>query len=145
MTRGRDYGTEGRLVSKFQLVETEGVKSAEGRPYSPALRVGDWLMISGQVPLGPDGKTVSTDPEDQWRQCMENIRILVEEAGGTMADIVRLDIFVTDMRHYLNHGMIRKEYFDPPYPICTALEVSGLAREEWWVEIEAQAYLGPDM
>jgi reactive intermediate/imine deaminase len=129
-------------VSRFQLVETDSVKSAEGRPYSPALRVGDWLMVSGQVPLGPDGKTTSTDAADQWHQCLKNIQTLVEAAGGTMADVVRLDVFVTDIRHYLNHGMIRKEYFDPPYPICTALEVSGLAREEWVIEIEAQAYLG---
>jgi 2-iminobutanoate/2-iminopropanoate deaminase len=129
-------------VSRFQLVETDDVKSAEGRPYSPALRVGDWLMVSGQVPLGPDGKTISTDAADQWHQCLKNIRTLVEAAGATMADVVRLDVFVTDIRHYLNHGMIRKEYFDPPYPICTALEVAGLAREEWVIEIEAQAYLG---
>lgn len=127
---------------KYELIETDEVKSAEGRPYSPALRVGDWLMISGQVPLGTDGKTVSNDPETQWRQCLENIRALVEEAGGTMADVVRLDVFVTDIRHYLNHGAIRTEYFDRPYPICTAVEVSGLAREEWWIEIEAQAWLG---
>jgi 2-iminobutanoate/2-iminopropanoate deaminase len=129
-------------MPRYQLIETESVKSAEGRPYSPALRVGDWLFVSGQVPLGPDGKTVSTDAEAQWRQTMENIKSLVEEAGGTMEDVVRIDIFVTDIRHYLNHGDIRKEYFQPPYPICTALEVSGLAREEWLIEIEAQAFLG---
>lgn len=129
-------------MSRFELVETEAVKSAEGRPYSPALRLGDWLMVSGQVPLGEDGKTVSTDPETQWRQCLDNIRALVEAAGGTMDDVVRIDVFVTDIRHYLNHGDLRKEYFSAPYPICTALEVSGLAREEWWIEIEAQAYLG---
>jgi 2-iminobutanoate/2-iminopropanoate deaminase len=129
-------------VSRFELVETEEVRSAEGRPYSPALRVGDWLMVSGQVPLGANGKTVSTDADAQWRQCLENIKVLVEGAGGTMDDVVRIDIFVTDIRHYLNHGDLRKEYFQPPYPICTALEISGLAREEWLIEIEAQAYLG---
>jgi len=129
-------------VSRFELVETESVKSAEGRPYSPALKVGDWLMASGQVPLGADGETVSTDAEAQWRQCLDNIKALVEAAGGTMNDVVRIDVFVTDIRHYLNHGDLRKEYFDPPYPICTALEVSGLAIEDWVIEIEAQAYLG---
>ena len=129
-------------MPRFKLVETQSVTSAEGRPYSPALRVGDWLMVSGQVPLGPDGTTVSTEAEAQWRQCLENIKGLVQEAGGSMEDVVRIDIFVTDIRHYLNHGDLRKEYFNPPYPICTALEISGLAREEWLIEIEAQAYLG---
>ncbi len=129
-------------MGKLQLVETDGIKSAEGRPYSPALRAGDWLMLAGQVPLGPDGKTVSTDPAEQWRQCLENIKDLVEAGGATMADVVRLDVFVTDIRHYLEHGEIRKEYFKPPYPIATALAVSGLARPEWLIEIEATAYLG---
>jgi 2-iminobutanoate/2-iminopropanoate deaminase len=129
-------------MAKKQLIETENVKSAEGRPYSPALRVGDWLMLSGQVPLGPDGTTVSDDPAAQWRQCLENIKELVEAGGGTLDDVVRLDVFVTDIRHYLENGEIRKEYFKPPYPIATAVEVTGLARPEWVVEIEAQAYLG---
>ena len=129
-------------MTRYELVETDAVRSAEGRPYSPALKVGDWLHVSGQVPLGPDGKTVSFEPEAQWRQALDNIKSLVEAAGGTMEDVVRIDIFVTDMRHYLNHGDIRKEYFKPPYPICTALEVSGLAIEDWLIEIEAQAYLG---
>jgi reactive intermediate/imine deaminase len=129
-------------MAKQQLIETDAVKSAEGRPYSPALKVGDWLLIAGQVPHGPDGTTVSTDPAEQWRQCLENIKSLVEAGGATMDDVVRLDVFVTDIRHYLNHGEIRKEYFKPPYPIATAVAVHGLAREEWLIEIEAQAYLG---
>ena len=129
-------------MSRYELVETDAVKSAEGRPYSPALKIGDWLYVSGQVPLGQDGKTVSFEPEAQWRQALDNIKSLVEEAGGAMEDVVRMDIFVTDIRHYLNHGDIRKEYFKAPYPICTALEVSGLAVADWLIEIEAQAYLG---
>lgn len=129
-------------MSRFKLVEIPEVMSVSGRPYSPALRVGDWLMVSGQVPIGADGATVSMDSETQWRQALDNIKALVEAAGATLDDVFRLDVFVTDIRHYLNHSDIRKEYFKPPYPICTALEVSGLAREEWVIEIEAQAYLG---
>jgi 2-iminobutanoate/2-iminopropanoate deaminase len=129
-------------MSRFELVEVPEVKSVSGRPYSPGLRVGDWLMLSGQVPLGADGETVSTDAETQWRQALDNIKALIEGAGGTMEDVFRLDVFVTDIRHYLNHSQVRAEYFEPPYPISTALEVSGLAREEWLIEIEAQAYLG---
>jgi enamine deaminase RidA (YjgF/YER057c/UK114 family) len=129
-------------MSRFELIETENVKSAEGRYYSPGLRVGDRLVLSGQVPLGPDGKTVSTDPAEQWKQCMSNIGELVEAAGGTMDDIYRLDVFVVDIRHYLIHQELRRDYFSPPYPVSTAVEVGGLAREEWWFELEAEAYLG---
>jgi enamine deaminase RidA (YjgF/YER057c/UK114 family) len=128
-------------MSRFELIETENVKSAEGRYYSPGLRVGDRLVLSGQVPLGPDGKTVSTDPAEQWKQCMANIAELVEAAGGTMDDVYRLDVFVVDIRHYLIHQELRKDHFSPPYPVSTAVEVSGLAREEWWFELEAEAYL----
>jgi 2-iminobutanoate/2-iminopropanoate deaminase len=125
-----------------ELVETAGVKSVSGRPYSPALRIGDWVLMSGQVPIDAEGNDVTDDAATQWRQTLDNIKELVESAGGSMADVVRINVFVTDIRHYLNHGDIRKEYFDEPYPICTALAVSGLAREDWVIEIEAIAYLG---
>jgi 2-iminobutanoate/2-iminopropanoate deaminase len=129
-----------------QLIQAKGIRPAGpggGRPYSPALRVGDFLIISGQVPIDADGKTVGAgDPERQWRQVLDNIKGLLEAAGGTMDDIVFLGYYVTDMRHYLNHGEIRREYFNPPYPCGTAIGVTGLAQEDWCIEIEATAYLG---
>ena len=126
-----------------KLIETKGVKSAGGRPYSPALKVGDYLYISGQVAIDAQGKTVGAgDPVAQARQAFENIKELVEAAGGTMDDIVFLMIYVTDIRHYFTFGELRKEYFKPPYPACTAIGVTGLAQEDWCVEIEATAYLG---
>ena len=124
------------------LIETEGVKSAEGRYYSPGLRAGDWMVLSGQVPLGEDGKTVSTDAATQWRQCLDNIKTLLESAGASMDDVVMCNVFVTDMRHYLNHQEIRREYFSEPYPISTAIGGISLAREEWLIEIEAWAHVG---
>ncbi len=128
---------------KFRLVETESVRSAGGRPYSPALRMGDWLFVSGQVPLDGAGNTVGRgDAAAQWRQCLENIRSLVEQAGGSMADIATLNLYVTDMRHYLAHGDIRKEFFSEPYPAQTVVGVTCLAHEDWLIEIEATAYLG---
>ena len=126
-----------------KLIETKGVKSAGGRPYSPALKVGDYLYISGQVAIDAQGKTVGAgDPVAQARQAFENIKELLEAAGGTMDDIVFLMIYVTDIRHYFTFGELRKEYFKPPYPACTAIGVTGLAQEDWCVEIEATAYLG---
>jgi 2-iminobutanoate/2-iminopropanoate deaminase len=123
------------------MVEADGVHLVKGRPYSAAIRAGDWLLISGQVPLDADGRTVSLEPAAQFRQCLENIKALVEAAGGTLGDVIALNIFLTDIRH-LALGEVRREYFEPPYPATTTVAISGLAHEDWVVEIEARAYLG---
>jgi 2-iminobutanoate/2-iminopropanoate deaminase len=127
----------------FEVVETSASRPAGGRPYSPALRVGDWLVISGQAATGEHGDVVGRgDPAEQWRQCLRNIRGLVEEAGGTMADVVELTIYVTDVTYHLAYSEIRREFFTAPYPTATALAVTALAHEDWLVEISARAYLG---
>lgn len=128
---------------KFELVETDGVRSAGGRPYSPALKVGDHLYVSGQVPIDSDGNTVGPgDPAAQWRQCFENTKELVEAAGATMADIYFLSLYVTDMRVYMEHGDIRREYLSAPYPASTVVQVGSLAMPDWFIEIESSVYLG---
>lgn len=126
----------------FQTIETENVKAAGGRPYTPAFKCGDWLIISGMVPIDQNLQVVGLgDPERQWRKCLENVQEVVEAAGGTMRDVVMLRVFLTDMRN-LNHGEIRKEFWDPPYPAATAIGVTSLAQPDFLVEIEAIGYLG---
>jgi reactive intermediate/imine deaminase len=130
-------------MSKGQLVESANVKSAGGRPYSPALRVGEFLYISGQVPLDRSGNTVGPgDPVAQTRQCFENIEELVEAAGGTLDDVFWLTSYVTDIRVFMDHPEIRTEFFSPPYPASTVVQVSSLAQTGWLIEIDARAYLG---
>jgi 2-iminobutanoate/2-iminopropanoate deaminase len=126
------------------LVETTGVKSAGGRPYSPAVRAGDWLYLSGQVPIDAEGKTVGpSDPAAQWRQCLDNIKELLESVGAVMGNITLLQLFVTDMDEvYLKHGEIRREYFQAPFPASTVTETRRLAQPDWMIEIQAVAYLG---
>jgi enamine deaminase RidA (YjgF/YER057c/UK114 family) len=126
------------------LVETSGVKSAGGRPYSPAVRAGDWLYLSGQVPIDAEGKTVGvSDPAAQWRQCLDNVNELLQSVGAAMRDIVFLQLFVTDMDNvYLKHGEIRREYFEAPFPASTVTETRRLAQPDWMIEIQAVAYLG---
>jgi 2-iminobutanoate/2-iminopropanoate deaminase len=126
-------------------VQTPDTTPAGGRPYSPALRAGDWLVVAGQAPVGADGNVVGRgDAAAQWRQCLENIRALVEAAGGSMADVVHLGIYVRDMQHHLDHSEIRREFFEEPYPTATVVGVTALAGEDWLIEIEALAYLGPE-
>lgn len=123
-------------------VVAKGVRSAGGRPYSPALRCGDFVFISGQVPIDAEGRTVGNgDILAQARQALENVRVLVEAAGGTLDDVCFLSIFVTDIRNYHRFGELRREYFHEPFPSSTVIGVTGLAEPDWLIELEAIAYI----
>lgn len=124
-----------------------------GRAWSPGLRVGPWLFLSGITPVdyennrnagrGEGSHTTpgEIDPVAQWRQVLGNIKKMVEAAGGTMADIVMANVFVTDMHFYYQYEWVRKEFFEEPYPVCTALEVGSLVHPDWILEIECIAYI----
>jgi 2-iminobutanoate/2-iminopropanoate deaminase len=105
--------------------------------------VGVDLEKGGTVGLSGGGAMTppSIDPEAQWRQCLTNLKTMVEAAGGTMNDYVRADVHVTDMRYYYEYQWIRKEFFEPPYPVCTAIAVRGLVHPNWILEIDATAYI----
>lgn len=125
----------------------------DDRVWSPGLRLGPWLFLSGVVSYDySEGKTVgvsegtgmtpgSIDPAAQWRQTLTNIKDLVEAAGGTMRDVVKANVFVTDISYYYDYQYIRGEFFDEPYPVSTALEVSRLVHPDWIIEIEVEAYI----
>lgn len=138
-----------------KLVTSPGYKGGlGGRTWSPGLRVGPWLFLSGITAVDyKAGKTVgrgeqtnpftpgSPDPEAQWRQVLANIKEIVEGEGGTMADVVLANVFVTDMAVYYDYEWVRKEFFVEPYPVCTAVEVGSLVSPDWLLEIEVQAYI----
>ncbi len=124
-----------------------------GRAWSPALRVGPWLFVSGVTAVdyrtmrtvGATGGTETTparlDPEAQWRQVLTNLREIVQAAGGTLDDVVLANVYVTDMQYYVQYERIRREFFQPPYPVCTAVAVQRLVHPDWVLEIEAVAYI----
>ena len=100
------------------------------------------MHLSGQVAQGPDGATVGRDDiERQTIQVLENIRALVETAGGTLADVARIVVYLTRRDHLPAVLDVRRRYFREPYPASTAVVVAGLANAEWLVEIEATAVL----
>lgn len=111
-------------------------------PYSVATATqgNHFVHISGQVPQDATGKNIGTgDIAVQADRVIANIKALVEAEGGTLEDVCRMVIYVTD-RAYLPKIMeARKRYFSPPYPANTAVVVSGLADPDWLVEIEATA------
>jgi len=113
-------------------------------PFSLATltRGGRQLHVSGQVAQGPDGQTIGKgNIEAQATQVLENLRALVEQAGGSLADVARIVVYLTAREHLPAVMEVRRRYFREPYPATTAVVVAGLANPEWMVEIEATAIL----
>jgi 2-iminobutanoate/2-iminopropanoate deaminase len=113
-------------------------------PFSLATRTtgGTLLNVSGQVAQGSDGRTVGQgDIERQTVQVLENMKALVEQAGGTLADVARIGVYLTSRDQLPTVMEVRRRYFREPYPATTAVIVAGLANPEWLVEIEATVVL----
>ena len=106
---------------------------------------GKTVWMRGQCPQNlDDAKNIdSHDPAEQTHKVMQNIRQLVTEAGGEMAHVVKLVVYVTDIRHREAVYRTMGEYIKGVHPVCTGLVVQALARPEWLVEIDATAVI-PD-
>jgi 2-iminobutanoate/2-iminopropanoate deaminase len=100
-----------------QAVSTDSAPAAIG-PYSQAMRVGDLLFCSGQVPLDPSsGELVKEDIEGQTRRCLENLSAVAEAAGTSLASAVRCTVYLTDMGDFARVNEVYAQYFggdDPP-------------------------------
>ncbi|HHT0592623.1 TPA: RidA family protein [Legionella anisa] len=97
--------------------------------YSQAIKCGDTVYLSGQIPLDPvTMELCSEDIKLQITQVLENLSAVCEAAGGSLAHIVKLNVYLTDLRHFplINEAMSR--YFSTPYPARAAVEVSALPR-----------------
>ena len=106
---------------------------------------GTVIYLRGQCPQELDGvaNVGVGDPEAQAHKVMQNIRQLVEETGGKMAHVVKLVVYLTDVRHRETVYRVMGEYIKGVHPVCTGLVVVALARPEWLVEIDATAVI-PD-
>ena len=106
---------------------------------------GKTVWMRGQCPQSlDDAKNIdSHDPAEQTHKVMQNIRQLVTEAGGEMAHVVKLVVYITDIRHREAVYRTMGEYIKGVHPVCTGLVVQALARPEWLVEIDATAVI-PD-
>lgn len=110
-------------------------------PYSPGVRAGNTIYVSGVLPLAADGTLVGAgDAAAQTRAVLEAIKSIVEAGGGGMADIAYCNIFLSDMAHYAAMNGIYREYFptEPPARWCIQC---GLVKPEFLVEISAVAHL----
>ena len=123
------------------VILTDKVAIPQGN-YSHAIQVGNLLFIAGQVALDPNGKLIGKrDSAAQTRQAMENIQALLEAAGATFDNVVKLNVYVLNMADREAMGKARSPFLKPPYPTSTLVEVRQLANPDFLVEIEAVAAL----
>lgn len=125
-----------------EALNPEGMAAPMG-PYvqvTVAPAGGRLVFCSGAVAFGPDGSVVGEgDIAAQTRQVMENLRVALEAAGATFADVVKITNYVIDVREYPKVAPVREEYLSRPYPASSMVEVKGLMIPELLIEIEAIA------
>ena len=111
-----------------QIVSTADAPAAIGT-YSQAVRVGNTLWVSGQIPLDPATKEmVKGDIEAQIRRVFDNLKAIVLAAGASLDDVVKATVFLTDLSHFGLVNKIMAEYFREPYPARAAVGVASLPR-----------------
>ena len=109
-----------------EIISTKNAPQAIG-PYSQAVKTGNLMFISGQIPLNPEtGDLVSGSIEDEANQVLNNIKSICEAAGNSLEDIVKITIFLTDLDNFAIVNEVMKEHFSEPYPARATIEVSGL-------------------
>ncbi|MEE9492762.1 MAG: RidA family protein [Gammaproteobacteria bacterium] len=123
-----------------QIISTDEAPAAIGT-YSQAIRVENTVYLSGQIPLIPATmEMVAGDIGAQIQQVFDNLTAVAEAAGGTLADIVKLNIFLIDLDHFPRVNEIMAEYFTEPYPARAAIGVAALPKDAG-VEMDAVMYL----
>ena len=110
-------------------------------PYSQGIIAGCLLFVSGQIPLYPDtGKLVMGNFRAAARRAMENLKAIVEASGASMGDVVKVTVYIRDIKKFPEFNEVYKEYFDPPYPARAVVEVSNLPLNAP-LEVEAVVYI----
>lgn len=110
------------------VIHTEQAPQAIGT-YSQAIRTGDTVYLSGQIPLQPDTmQLVEGDMEAQIRRVFDNLSAVAGAAGGSLADIAKLNIYLTDLSHFPLVNQVMADYFSEPYPARAAVGVAALPK-----------------
>jgi enamine deaminase RidA (YjgF/YER057c/UK114 family) len=110
--------------------------------FSRAVRIGNTISVSGTAPIAPDGSTAHVgDLYGQTKYCLEIIEKAIEEAGGTLEQVIRTRVMLTDISRWEEAAKAHGEFFGEIRPASTFVEVKGLINSEWLVEIEADCVL----
>lgn len=124
-----------------EVIHTDRAPQAIGT-YSQAVKVGRAVWLSGQIPLVPETmEMVEGNMEAQIRRVFDNLAAVAEAAGGSLADVVKLNVFLTDLSHFPLVNQVMADYFDEPYPARAAVGVAALPKEAA-VEMDAVMELG---
>jgi 2-iminobutanoate/2-iminopropanoate deaminase len=109
-------------------------------PYSPALKIGNLIFVSGQLPIDPmTGEVVEGDIKAQAKKSLENLKAVLKPYSVDLRDIVKVTIFLKDMNHLQSVNEVYSQYFNNEFPSRSCIEVSRLAKDAK-IEIEAIAY-----
>ena len=116
-------------------IQTDKAPAAIG-PYSQAVKVGNMVYTSGQIPMTPEGELVTGDIHDQIRQILNNLEQVLEAAGSSLQQIIKTTIYLTDMDDFIAVNTVYGEYFSGAYPARTTVAVKTLPKN---VDIEIDA------
>ena len=121
-----------------QPIQTDRAPAAIG-PYSQAVRSGQTVFLSGQIPLDPaTGDVVAGDIDAQARRAFDNLKAVCETAGGSLDDVQRLGLYLTDLTQFAAVNAVMQEYFSAPFPARSTIGVSALPKG---VAFEADAVM----
>jgi 2-iminobutanoate/2-iminopropanoate deaminase len=107
------------------IINTENAPAAIG-PYSQAVKHGDTIYVSGQLPLNPETKKMDEDVSKQTEQSMNNIKAILQEAGSSMEKVLRCGIFVTDLADFATVNDMYASFFEGDYPARATVQVAAL-------------------
>jgi 2-iminobutanoate/2-iminopropanoate deaminase len=129
-------------ASRIRKVTSPEVPEPAPGTWSNCLVVNGVAYVAGMIARGKDGRIVAGDEYEQAKAIFAKIRHLIEAAGGSMADVVKVSIFVTDIKQREKVWRARREVFSGDFPASTLVQVAALAEPSVKVEIEAIAHLG---
>lgn len=125
-------------MSNKAVINTDKAPAAIG-PYSQAIKAGNTVYMSGQIPLNPASMEIISDEfEAQARQVFSNLQAVCEEAAGSLQDIVKLNLYLVDLDNFAIVNKVMEEFFSAPYPARAAVGVKALPKG---AQVEAEAVM----
>ncbi|WP_212822696.1 RidA family protein [Catellatospora sp. TT07R-123] len=123
----------------IEKIHSEQIASSAA-PLSHGIRAGDYVFISGQIPIRPDGVIVLGDFEEEVRTVLDNVRAVCRAAGGDLSDVCKVNAFLVNAALFDRFNAVYREYFTDPFPARSTV-LASLANPDLRVEVEAIAYL----
>ena len=128
-------------MASIKVIQTNKAPKPVG-PYSQAVSVDGWLFVSGQLPIDPEtGKLVEGDFKEKVRRVMENIKAIVEAAGGTLRNVVKVTVYLGDISKFSEFNEVYSEYFKDHKPARSVVE-AGIPKDAG-LEVDVVAYISP--